>query len=222
MWIAKLKLRHNDCPIVNRCQEFNIPVYSYPSTWYEKKGKKYATTNCFFQNPDEKIKRKYLADLKKDKRITNVEFADDMFTYEIELADDGEHVMLYHSKQIIFVKPVVNHPDGHEYWEVASWEKTVLNQFIKDLKKHMNVCKIMRLEQSPIRDIYFPNIMPTLSEQQKKALQIAYNNNYYKYPRKITLQTLAKKAGIGISTYQEHLRKAEIKLLPAIIEQELK
>lgn len=218
MWITKLKLMHKDCPIVTRCKKFKLVVLSYPSTWYQKKGLKYATTTCYFASNDERQKKKFLNDLRKDKRITESEVSGDMFTYEINLGKEGEHVMLYHTKQIFFVKPVINHYDGHEYWEVASWKRPVLEKFIKDLRSHMDTCKILKIENSPISDIYFPNVMPKLSEKQKKALDLAYKHGYYSYPRKIKLEQLAKIAKIGTSTFQEHLRKAEIKLLPVIID----
>jgi predicted DNA binding protein len=222
MWITKLKLKHADCPIVNRCKKFHLLVYSYPSTWYEDKKQKYATTTCFFLSREDALKEKFLSDLKADKRITKVEVSGDMFTYEIKLASDGEHVMLYHTRRIFFVKPVVNHYDGHEYWEVAAWNKEELMQFIKSLKSHMDVCTIMKLEQSVLTDVYFPNVMPKLSMHQKYALELAYENGYYSYPRKINVQKLAKIAKVGVSTFQEHLRKAELKLLPGIIEQSIK
>lgn len=222
MWITKLKLKHVDCPIVNRCEKFNVIVLSYPSTWYEKKGKKFATTTCYFQSNDEKQKNKFIDDLKADRRISNLEVSGDVFTYEINLGKEGEHVMLYHTKQIIFVKPTVNHYDGHEYWEVASWKREELEEFIKSLKSHMDVCEILKMENSPLTDVYFPNVMPRLSKHQKTAIELAYGNGYYYYPRKITLERLAKIAKVGVSTFQEHLRKAELKLLPVIIEQQIK
>ena len=86
----------------------------------------------------------------------------------------------------------------------------------------MDICEILKMENSPLTDVYFPNVMPKLSKHQKTALEIAYNNGYYSYPRKITLEQLAKIAKVGISTFQEHLRKAELKLLPVIIEQQIK
>ena len=222
MWITKLKLKHEDCPIVKRCQKFNLIVFSYPSTWYTKKNKKFATTTCYFQSSDEKQKKKFIDDLKSYRRISNLEVSGDVFTYEINLGREGEHVMLYHTKEIIFVRPVVNHFDGHEYWEVASWKRAELEKFIKELKRHMDKCEILKLENSPLTDVYFPNVMPKLSKSQKEALEIAYRNGYYSYPRKITLEKLAKIAKIGTSTFQEHLRKAELKLLPVIIEQKIK
>ena len=222
MWITKLKLKHADCPIVNRCEKFNLIVLSYPSTWYEKNGKKFATTTCYFQSTDEKQKKKFIEDLKADRRISNLEVSGDIFTYEINLDKEGEHVMLYHIKKIIFVKPTVNHYDGFEYWEVASWKREELENFIKALKGHMDVCEILKIENSPLTDVYFPNVMPKLSSHQKTALELAYRNGYYSYPRKITLEQLAKIAKIGVSTFQEHLRKAELKLLPVIIEHQMK
>src|SRR3989338_1057797 len=222
MWTTKLQLKHKDCPIVNRCKRFKLIVLSYPSVWYEQNNKKFATTTCYFQSTDEAQKKKFLKDLGKDKRITNLEVSGDIFTYEIDLGKEGEHVMLYHTKQIFFVKPTINHYDGHEYWEVASWKRAELEKFIKSLKSHMNVCNILKLQNSQLADVYFPNVMPNISKSQKKALELAYLNGYYSYPRKITLEKLAKKAKIGTSTFQEHLRKGELKLLPVIIEQQIK
>jgi len=221
MWITKLQLQHKDCPIVTRCQKFDIIVLSYPSTWYEKNKKKFATTICYFQSEDEKSKKSFIKDLKSDKRITRLDISGDVFTYEISLGKEGEHVMLYYTRQIFFVKPTINHFDGYEYWEVASWDRNILEKFIKDLEKHMDVCNILRLEESSLHDIRFPSISPSLSKCQRKSLEIAYRNGYYNYPRKVPLHKLAKIAGIGISTFQEHLRKAEIKLLPDIITKEI-
>ncbi|MBI2573643.1 helix-turn-helix domain-containing protein [Candidatus Woesearchaeota archaeon] len=217
MWITKLKLRHADCPIVRRCEKFDLTVLSYPTTHYVKAGKKYATTTCYFQDHDEKKKKQFLGDLKKDKRLTNLEIAGDIFTYEINLGTKGEHVMLYHTPQTFFVKPVINSSDGHEYWEVASWEKKELEKFIAQLREHMQICIILKMEKSTLNDVYFPNIMPSLTKNQKKALELAYMHGYYAYPHKVNLAQLARIAKVSISTFQEHLRKAEMKLLPILI-----
>lgn len=222
MWITKLKLNHNDCPIVRRCEKFNLIVLSYPSIWYEKNGDRYATTICYFQNSDEKSKKAFIKDLKADKRITKVEVSNDVFVYEINLGKKGEHVMLYYSHKILFVKPTINHYDGHEYWEVAAWDRKTIQNFIKDQEKHMDCCEIMKLEESNLSDVRFPTAAPSLTKMQKNAIETAYKNGYYNYPRKISIQKLARIAGIGKSTFQEHLRKAELKLLPIIIEEQIK
>ena len=222
MWITKLKLCHNDCPIVRRCEKFNLIVLSYPSIWYEKNGNRYATTICYFQSANDKAKKSFIKDLKADKRITKVEVSGDVFVYEINLGKKGEHVMLYYTHNILFVKPTVNHYDGHEYWEVAAWDRKILEDFIKAEEKHMDSCEILKLEQSNLSEVRFPTISPSLTKMQKKALEIAYKNGYYHYPRKISIEKMAKIIGVSKSTFQEHLRKAELKLLPLIIEEQIK
>ena len=221
MWVTKLKCRHADCPIVTLCQKFKMIVLSYPQTWHEKNSIKFATTTCYLQGDDKIKKKQFLDDLGKDPRISNLEIAGDIFTYEINLGRKGQHVMLYYTHNIFFVKPVVNHYDGYEYWEVAAWNKKTLQVFSSNLKKQMGSCVILKLQQTQLADIYFPNVMPQLSPAQKKALELAYKEGYYSYPRKITLEQLAKLVNISLSTFQEHLRKAELKLLPAIIEYQI-
>ena len=42
----------------------------------------------------------------------------------------------------------------------------------------------------------------------------ASTNGYYRFPRKTNLKKLAKLMNVALPTYQEHLRKAEINLMP--------
>ena len=59
--------------------------------------------------------------------------------------------------------------------------------------------------------------MPFLSKNQRKALELAFANGYYDYPRKIELKDLAKQMNLSLSTYREHLRRAEKKVMPDLI-----
>nr|WP_225307842.1 MULTISPECIES: helix-turn-helix domain-containing protein [unclassified Haloarcula] len=45
------------------------------------------------------------------------------------------------------------------------------------------------------------------------ALQLALESGYYEQPRKTSLRELADRTAVARSTYEEHLRKAENKLL---------
>jgi len=222
MWQAILKLNHLDCPIVTRAVKFGINVYSYPSTWYEIDNNKYVTTICFFEGEDEEKKQKFLEDLKKDPLITKLEISGNIFTYEYNLFDDGEHVQLYYDGRMVLTKPVINSLEGYEYWSVASWEKNNITKFVKELEKHMDYCEVQKIFKGQLKDVYFPNLMPNIPPAQKHALMLAYKHGYYTYPKKINIQELAEKSGVGVSTFQENLRKAEIKLMPILIEQHLK
>ena len=222
MWTAKLKLYHKDCPIVNRAVKFGVSVLSYPRSHYSRKGKKYATTVCKFVGYNEEAKKRFLDDLRKDPHISRLDTSGDVFVYEYDLGKEGEHVMLYFDPEMVFVKPTVNSPDGHEYWEVASWSKDKITKFIEELSSHMDKSEVLGIGQVTNVDVYFPSVMPKLSPAQEKALMLAYQWGYYDYPRKIDLRELAKRANISLATFQENLRKAENKMMPMLIERIVK
>jgi predicted DNA binding protein len=52
-----------------------------------------------------------------------------------------------------------------------------------------------------------------ITERQLAALQLALERGYYEQPRKTSLRDLADQTAVARSTYEEHLRKAENKLL---------
>jgi len=55
-----------------------------------------------------------------------------------------------------------------------------------------------------------------LSEKQMEVFRLACDYGYYEMPKKISINELAEKTGISSSTLAEHLRKAEMKLLPIL------
>ncbi len=221
MWQMKLKVKHNDCPVVTRLEKFHFNVLSYPSTWYKHGREKRVTHICFMQGSPE-AKTAFLKDFEKDKDLVRLEVEGDVFTYEYRLRRGGQHVQLYYNAKMVFVEPVLNSPDGHEYWHVASWDREVLSKFYRDLLDNMDYVEILSLKESKLKNVYFPNIMPSLSKEQEKAATLAYEHGYYHYPRRIALRQLAKIAGVSLSTFQENLRRAEIVLLPHLIEQRIK
>ena len=77
-------------------------------------------------------------------------------------------------------------------------------------------CKVLKFKEEKISNINFTKLLPELTKNQKKALEIAINAGYYNYPKKIKMETLAKRMGIAYSTYQAHLKKAEGKILPEV------
>jgi len=127
------------------------------------------------------------------------------------------HLQLYLSPELIFVKPIVIKPDGFEYIEIAALQKSVLTEFLKTAQKWLKI-EVQKISQEKIRDIYVPHIMPEFTEKQKQAITLAYKNGYYYYPRQIEIKRLAEMAGLSPSTFQEHLHKAEQKLIPFFLE----
>jgi predicted DNA binding protein len=222
MWICKLKWKH-DCIIGKRCKKFNVKVIGYPIDFYEeemvvkgKKQKKYFYLHFEKIYGKEENIKKFFVDFKKDPKLKHLEIEGNMFffAYEVDLYDVPTS---HYAKKTFFLKPIIVDEQGYEYWEIASWNRQNLMDFIKETKekiKGMEDFKVMKIEKSKLSDIYFPQILPDLSPGQKKALELASDEGYFNYPRKIELRDLAKISGISLSTYREHLRRAEGKLIP--------
>ena len=56
-----------------------------------------------------------------------------------------------------------------------------------------------------------------LTEKQMDALLTAYSSGYYSLPRKANVQDIAHKKKVSRTTYQEHLKKAENKLVASLV-----
>ena len=57
---------------------------------------------------------------------------------------------------------------------------------------------------------------PDFTDKQKRAFELAVENGYYDIPKRIDLRRLAKVMEISIATYQEHLKRAEAKIIPKL------
>jgi predicted DNA binding protein len=57
-----------------------------------------------------------------------------------------------------------------------------------------------------------------LTEKQESALTAAYYGGYYDWPRGSTAEELAESLDVASATLHQHLRKAERKLLAAVLE----
>lgn len=249
MWICKLKWKH-DCIIGKRCEKFKVKVIGYPIDFYEetaivkinekdinknitKEGKekkaaqkiqKKITQQYYLHFEkifgDEKKIKQFFSDFKKDKRLKHLEIESNTFFFAYKVSKEDIPTAHY-SKRIFFLKPVIVDEKGYESWEIASWNKENLMDFIKETKskiKDMIDFKVLKIEKSKLSDIYFPQILPELSINQQKALELASHEGYFNYPRKIELRQLAKIMKISLSTYREHLRRAEAKIIPSVSE----
>jgi hypothetical protein len=61
------------------------------------------------------------------------------------------------------------------------------------------------------------DLFSRLTEKQIKAFLEACDSGYYRIPKKITAAELARKIHLSRTTFEEHLRKAENKVLSAIV-----
>jgi predicted DNA binding protein len=95
--------------------------------------------------------------------------------------------------------------DGTTEWTVAFTGKEALTELLDRLKQDQVDVKILRL--TSIADI------ESLTSRQRSIVEVALEQGYFDYPRRITLRSLAKKVGVSASTVSEVLRRAEKKIL---------
>ncbi len=214
MWVLKFKLVDKNCIWATRCKKFNVHDYQYPLSFYKTEGG-LALVMYHILGGENAAKKKFISDVKKDERIKRLEIKKD---FVISLAVEKrpkaglKAFPVLYSPRLIYIKPGINCPDGSEVWEVGSFDK-------KDLVKLFDACKkeyfgeLFYLKQLKIPKLFIAQIMPELTEKQQEAFRIASENDYYEFPRKTNLIELSKKTGVSRPTYEEHLRKAENKLL---------
>lgn len=216
MWSAKLKINHKDCPIVSRAKKFGVNILSQPGKHFNENGIHKVRMGCRFLG-DEKTREAYLADLRADKQLADLEVDGDHFIYEYDLGEEGEMTSKYYNEKLSITKPTYNCEDNHEYWEVSSLKKTYLKEFFDSLTGNMDKVEVLRVVEKDFSPSFYSGVSVDLSEQQRKAFELALQNGYYNFPRKVNLGELAGKMEISTATFQEHLRKAEGKIFSSSV-----
>jgi predicted DNA binding protein len=217
MWTLKIKVREKWNIYNERTKKFKVKLYFYSQNHYEEKGRIHFVASGIIQG-EEKQKRKFFSDLKRDKKLKSLEWNKDFFIAvysEPKKSLRSKSVRIAYNPRLIFLKPVIIDEEGWEEWEIASTKREDLEIFIHYAEKLKNVdSEIFYLKNKKVENLLIYSMVPKLTDKQKKVLTLAVENGYYGYPRKIKLEQLAKLTNISLSTYQFHLAKAEAKLLP--------
>ncbi len=216
MWVAKLKFTHPNSLSIKFATKFNITKLTFPLNTVIQNNVAIMTAGNIILGEKKQIE-KYFTAISKEERIQNIEREGNFVVYTITVPAKESHLQMYFTPDVFLVKPVTVKPDGFQYIELASWKKENLSNLLKEVSKFGTIHS-QSIYQENLTDIYIPHLMPKLTEQQKKSILLAYRNGYYEYPRKIILERLADLAKLSPSSFQEHLRKAENKLLPYLLE----
>jgi len=214
-----MKFWHKNSLTIEAAKKFNVTILAFPLNTVIDDKTAYLTAGHLIVG-EKKNKEKYFAFVKKQSKYKNLEIEGDFVVYAYEAPIKETHLQMYFTPEIFFIKPVTVKPDGFEYVEFGSWDKKNLTAFFKRVKKWLKIYDFS-IKRQKVTDIYLPHLMPKLTEQQKTAVSIAYQQGYYEYPKKTNINKLAKTMKLSPSTFQEHLRKAEEKLMPFLLENTL-
>ncbi len=218
MWVARLSILH-DCIIANKCREFKVATISQAFNVFSEKGTTYSPEMHTLWASPENIDR-FVDALKKDKRVRNLEReGNSVFLIEVSRKEIPVSISSRLAPRLIFTKPISIGTDGVEHWEFATWDKSIITDFISDVKKIADSVKVERIKQTKLSDIYFSRFLPRLTPQQRQAITLAFEFGYYSWPKGTDFKQLSKAMGVSVPTFREHLKKAEQKLMPDLIRQ---
>lgn len=212
MWLAKFKIKH-DCILGNRCEKFKVILQSSTPSVYKENGKDVSSALFLMSGEPENI-NKFIKDLSNEKKVISLERKGNTF-FLIEKSSNK--AVKYYNPKLIFTKPVLMDKEGYETWEVASWQRKILEEFLNHVEKTIKNFKLLKFIEIKIDNVFFPRLMPNLTEKQKRSIDLAIEKGYYKNPRQTDLRKLAKLMNISLATYQQHLRVAEEKLIPNLL-----
>ena len=209
MWFAEFEFDGSKAPAGSIAKKFNITISTYPVSFTEEKNKLLIYFACnIYGSKENKIS--FIKEIKKNRRVHFFEKNNDFL---IILLEEPKTTKPVYQHNIIHTKPILISSEGKEIWSVASKNKENLIEFYELLKKTRNA-KMLFIKNKKINNVSIAQIHPELTDKQKAAIKLAIEEGYYKIPRQIDVKSLAKKSKLAFSTYQNHLRKAESKLIP--------
>lgn len=96
---------------------------------------------------------------------------------------------------------------------------------LEDIHKENPLIKVNVVKLAPLKTLNSPNpilfslddLKNNLSTRQYEAITSAYTKGYYELPRNVLVDSLAEEMHIHRRTYEEHLRKAERKIMNLLI-----
>jgi predicted DNA binding protein len=209
MWIAKFKLAGKGKGIIgSRTKKFGVSIAGYPILVKKEKARILIdfVASIFGKEPN---KRRFIADLKKAKEITNLEAKGDFI---IAQAIDPKELEPAYPEGVMSVEPVVIDSKGDNFYTIGSWNREELNKFLSFVSKFG--AEILKVEKRKLSNVYLAKLRPELTNKQRGAMELAIKEGYYDYPRKTSVEKLAKISKISFSAFHAHLRKAEKKVLP--------
>ena len=123
-------------------------------------------------------------------------------------------------KNCLELQPTI-YKEGWEWYRIIGFSEKDVKSLFKVLDSY---CKIEMLSRDnnpygSVRDTFIvstASLFGQLTAKQSQALILALDNGYYRVPKKVTTEEIAGRLGLPRTTYEEHLRKAEGKVLRAI------
>ncbi|PSP57116.1 transcriptional regulator [Halobacteriales archaeon QS_1_67_19] len=118
--------------------------------------------------------------------------------------------------------PPLRYAEGRKWCRVLALDPANLTAFYRAVAREFPVTvESKRTVESVSADrplLALDSALPDLSDRQREALLTAADMGYYRLPRDATTAEVAAELGVERRTFEEHLRRAERKLVAALAE----
>jgi len=116
--------------------------------------------------------------------------------------------------------PTIFH-QGWEHYKIVSTSPTTEKKLFQDLQRVgdfeiLSKTRILNTGIGGAMRISTLSLFSRLTDKQLRALLTAYELGYYRTPREKTTEELAKSFHLTRPTFEEHLRKAENKIIASV------
>ena len=127
-----------------------------------------------------------------------------LYCHQLEKNYLPSHDVVLRNKGIVLNNVLAR--NGYEHYHVLLPDPKSSIKMLNELESIGEV-KILKIgEQKEDKNL-------PLTKKQQDSIEKAILYGYYSWPKNVTLDELAKKEGIARSVFQEHLRKAESKIM---------
>lgn len=112
---------------------------------------------------------------------------------------------------------------GWERYRVFSWDKSNILRLVNLIKESGGTVRVESMHQVGLPSFTEEMLVPVeslitgLTDKQIEVLTSALERVYFESPAPISADEMARLAGLSRSTFMEHLRKAEGKLLSNVL-----
>ncbi|WP_254862319.1 helix-turn-helix domain-containing protein [Halovivax gelatinilyticus] len=118
--------------------------------------------------------------------------------------------------------PPIEYARGAKICRVLALDPSDLSALYRDLSadRRVTVESKRSIDDPPVADpvSILADPVPSLSSRQRETVRLAYETGYYELPRTTTTADLGDALGVSRRTAEEHLRRAERKIVGAVAE----
>jgi len=212
----KVGVYHQDCICSESTEKFDQVkmVQRSPCTIFkQKKGNLHYSLLWGIESPNKSTLDKYLDFMKQRKDTILMDVLQRQESSALILHRVKTPSLSYDEimkKDFTYSEPIVV-DNGFEFHTLLTNKPSKMKKVLENLE---SIGEVKLIRAGNFRE---KNALYNLTPKQVNALQIAFTNGYYEWPKKARLEDLAESYGGTRRSFQESLRKAESKVMPHLI-----